>query len=287
MMDLPHQLRQQDTSMQYDVIVIGTGPGGEGAAMKACKDGKSVAVVEAYTEVGGGCTHWGTIPSKALRHVIQRYHEFRSHPLLMGGMDDSDVTLGALIRTADGVMKKQVSLRHGFYERNHVRILHGRARFIDANTVEVLQDNGGKEKITASGFVIATGSRPFRPADIDFTHPRIFDSDTILKLQETPQSMTIYGAGVVGCEYASMFRILGIKLNLINTRDNLLSFLDDEISDALSYHLRDQGVILRHGEEYERVEAVDDGVVLHLKSGKNRCAAVGQWSYRKFSGHGP
>lgn len=264
--------------MQYDVIVIGTGPGGEGAAMKACKEGKSVAVVEAYVDVGGGCTHWGTIPSKSLRHVIQRYHEFRSHPILMGRMDEAEVSIGTLIRSADGVMKKQVALRHGFYERNHVRVFHGRARFTDAHTIEVLQENGGKETISAKGFVIATGSRPYRPADVDFTHPRIFDSDTILKLKETPQSLTIYGAGVIGCEYASMFRILGIKINLINTRDNLLSFLDDEISDALSYHLRDQGVIIRHGEEYERIEAVADGVVLHLKSGKRVKTDVLLWA---------
>ncbi len=102
--------------------------------------------------------------------------------------------------------------------------------------------------------MIATGSRPYRPPDVDFNHPRIFDSDTILDLEYTPQSITIYGAGVVGCEYTSMFRNLDCKVNLVNTRDKLLEFLDDEIIDALAYHLRDRGVIIRHGETYERIE---------------------------------
>ena len=102
--------------------------------------------------------------------------------------------------------------------------------------------------------------RPYRPPDVDFTHPRIFDSDTILDLSFTPQSITIYGAGVVGCEYTSMFRNLECKVNLINTRAKLLEFLDDEIIDALSYHMRDRGVLLRHNETYERVEGRDDGV---------------------------
>ena len=116
--------------------------------------------------------------------------------------------------------------------------------------------------------MISTGSRPYRPKGVDFSHPRIFDSDTILEMKDKPSSITVYGAGVIGTEYASMFRNLGIKVNLINTRDKLLEFLDDEIIDALSYHLRDQGVIIRHNETMESIEGLDDGVILRLKSGK-------------------
>jgi NAD(P) transhydrogenase len=126
--------------------------------------------------------------------------------------------------------------------------------------------------------VIATGSRPYRPPDVDFSHPRILDSDTVLGLDHTPQSVTIYGAGVVGCEYASIFRGLDVKVNLINNRDKLLSFLDDEIIDALSYHLRDQGVLIRHNETYSRIEGLDDGVVVHLKSGKKIRSDVLLWA---------
>src|SRR5690606_27073878 len=124
----------------------------------------------------------------------------------------------------------------------------------------------------------ATGSRPYRPEDVDFSHPRIFDSDTILGLTQTPRSMIIYGAGVIGSEYASIFCGLGVKVDLINTRERLLTFLDDEISDALSYHLRELGVLIRHNETYERVEADDHGVTVYLQSGKRVRRDVLLWA---------
>lgn len=253
---------------QYDVIVIGSGPGGEGAAMKCAKSGKKTAVIEAFPMVGGGCTHWGTIPSKALRHVIGRLSEYRTNQQLYGVMAEQNVPFPTLMKGAEGVIKKQVAMRQTFYDRNEVTVIHGTAKFIDPHTVEVDLHNGAKDRFAAHHFVIATGSRPFRPAGVDFDHWRIRDSDTILGMTETPGSITIYGAGVIGAEYASMFRNLGIKVNLINTRDRLLSFLDDEIVDALAYHLRDQGVLIRHNEEMEKVVPEEDGVVLHLKSNK-------------------
>jgi NAD(P) transhydrogenase len=126
--------------------------------------------------------------------------------------------------------------------------------------------------------VLATGSQPYRPDDIDFSHPRVFDSDTILNINIPAHSIIIYGAGVVGCEYASMFRNLEWKINLINSRTRLLDFLDDEVSDALSYHMRERGVVIRHDEFYERVEAREDGVVLHLKSGKQIKSDIMLWA---------
>jgi NAD(P) transhydrogenase len=253
-------------SQRYDVIVIGTGPGGEGAAMQAAKQGKKVAVVERFAKIGGGCTHWATIPSKALRHAIFQMTSVVNAKLFReAGISFS---FPDLRRTAGSVIERQVEMRLGFYERNSVPVLHGHARFRDAHTVEVLDQFGGHRELTADGFVVAAGSRPYRPPEIDFDHPRVFDSDTILSLSYTPRSITIYGAGIVGCEYASMFRNLEAKVNLVNTREKLLEFLDDEIIDALSYHLRDRGVIIRHGESFTRVEMFDDGVVLHLKSGK-------------------
>ncbi len=252
----------------FDIIVIGTGPGGEGAAMQAAKRGKSVAVVERYISVGGGCTHWGTIPSKALRYAIARFNEMRNNPMF-ARYAIATPAFPELIRSADSVVKRQEGMRRTFYNRNEVSVIIGSARFVDAHTVEIVDSDGMVTgRCSADHFVIATGSRPYRPADADFNHPRIFDADTILKMDFTPRTMSIYGAGVIGCEYASMFRGLDMKINLINTRGNLLEFLDDEISDALSYHLRDQGVLIRHNEEYEKIEGVVDGVVLHLKSGK-------------------
>ncbi|HHH35289.1 MAG TPA: Si-specific NAD(P)(+) transhydrogenase [Gammaproteobacteria bacterium] len=243
----------------YDVIVIGSGPGGEGAAMKLAKAGRRVAVVEEEARVGGNCTHRATIPSKALRQAVQQLVEC-----------DRDRRPGfpQLLQSARSVIDRQVTMRQGFYDRNGVDIIHGRGRFEGPHALTVTTGNGGQERLTADFFIIASGSRPYRPEDIDFDHPRVLDSDKILALRDNPRSLTIYGAGVIGCEYASIFRTLGVKVNLINTRDQLLSYLDDEITDALGYHLREQGVILRHNEAYERVEPRDDGVVLHLQSNK-------------------
>lgn len=260
----------------YDVVVIGTGPGGEGAAMQAAKHGRNVAVVERRAEVGGGCTHLGTIPSKALRHAVQRLTEVRHDPLLRDLLPE--IPFPRLVERARGVIARQVGVRRTFYERNNVRLMTGNAHLDDAHTVTVTAGDGRRESITGAAIVIAAGARPYRPAEVDFTHPRVVDSDTVLKLDATPRSVTIYGAGVVGCEYASVFRNLGCKVNLVNTRDKLLAFLDDEIIDALAYHLRDQGVLIRHGEEYERVEARDDGVILHLKSGKQLKSDLLLWA---------
>ena len=253
---------------QFDVIIIGAGPGGEGAAMKLAKAGKRVAVVEKQPQVGGSCTHQGTIPSKALRHAIQLLADYRHHPLFEHTVGNMDVTWPQLLRTADPTIARQVSMRHRYYTRNRVTLIHGFAKFENPNVVVVKKTGGGEERLGAEHFVLATGSRPYRPADIDFDHPRILDSDSVLKMQQTPWRVTIYGAGVIGCEYASIFANLDLKVNLVNTRDRLLSFLDDEITDALSYHLRDQGVLIMHNETYERVEVDDSGVSVHCKSGK-------------------
>jgi NAD(P) transhydrogenase len=261
----------------FDVIIIGSGPGGEGAAMKCSKEGKKVAVIDQRPQVGGACTFTATIPSKALRHAIQRLVEMRNVPGFRSTAA-AQPTFGDLCRTAGSVISRQTSMRTTFYERNQVEVIEGRARFADPHTVEVSQPKGATDVVRAKYFVLASGSRPYHPPDLDFSHPPIYDSDTILHMEEMPQSMIIYGAGVIGCEYASMFRMLGVKVNLVNTREKLLSFLDDEIIDALSYHLRDLGCLIRHNEEYERVETVDDGMILHLKSGKKIKADVLLWA---------
>ena len=254
---------------KYDVIVIGSGPGGEGAAMTCAKEGKKVAVCEEFSLVGGNATHKGTIPSKALRHASQ---------ILFDSGKFEGTSYQELLQKANQVIRKQVELRHGFYTRNFVDLITGRAVFVDEHTVEVTEPTGLKKTYTADAFIIATGSRPYRPPDIDFSHPRILDSDKVLDVKDNPRTLSIYGAGVVGCEYASIFRGLQVKVNLINTRSQLLSYLDDEIIDALSYHLRENGVLIRHSEEYERVEADDEGVTIYLKSNKKICSDYLLWA---------
>jgi len=153
----------------------------------------------------------------------------------------------------------------------------GQASFNNTHEILVLADDATSVVIKSKFFLIATGSSPYRPDDIDFNHASIFDSDSILKLDSSPRNIIIYGAGVIGCEYASIFSGLDTRVDLVNTREWLMNFLDDEISDALSYHLRDLNVMVRHNEEYERVITSDTGVTLELKSGKRIHAEALLW----------
>ncbi|WP_282178091.1 Si-specific NAD(P)(+) transhydrogenase [Vibrio nereis] len=268
MLRLYNKDRTMAESNHFDVIVIGSGPGGEGAAMGLTKAGLNVAIVEKESSVGGGCTHWGTIPSKALRHAVSRIIEFNSNPLFCNNNTSIHSTFSNILGHAKSVIDKQTRLRQGFYDRNHCSMISGIARFIDKYTIAVTQSDGTEELYSADRFVIATGSRPYQPIDVDFLHERIYDSDSILSLKHDPRHIIIYGAGVIGCEYASIFRGLGVKTDLINTRDRLLSFLDNEVSDALSYHFWNSGVVIRNDETYEKIEGTEDGVVVHLQSGK-------------------
>ncbi|MBH2034419.1 MAG: Si-specific NAD(P)(+) transhydrogenase [Pseudomonadales bacterium] len=261
----------------YDVVVLGSGPAGEGAAMNASKAGRKVAVVDDRRLVGGNCTHLGTIPSKALRHSVRQIMQYNTNPLFRQIGEPRWFSFPDVLKSAERVIAKQVSSRTGYYARNRIDVFCGSASFADAQTIQVVCPNGVMETMVAKQVVIATGSRPYRPLDVDFSHPRVYDSDTILGLSHTPRRLIIYGAGVIGCEYASIFSGLGVLVDLIDNRDQLLSFLDDEISQALSYHLSNNNVTIRHHEEYERIEGQEHGVILHLKSGKKIKADALLW----------
>ena len=252
----------------FDIIVIGTGPAGEGAAMMATKNRKRVAVIERHAEVGGGCTHWGTIPSKALRHACKTLSDARHDPLLKSMRAHLHMEFPQLLNSAKGVIESQVASRRRFYDRNQVPMYGGSAWFVDEHTVEVRTHTGSPQRITGDQIVIATGSRPFHPPELDFNHPRVHDSDSVLRYTASPFAVTIFGAGVIGCEYASIFASLGCKVTLVNTQDRLLSFLDDEIAEALSYHLHEQGCVIRHNEQFAGLELRDNDVVLQLQSGR-------------------
>ncbi|WP_346839907.1 Si-specific NAD(P)(+) transhydrogenase [Microbulbifer sp. SAOS-129_SWC] len=262
---------------KFDLVVIGSGPAGEAAAMSAAKKGMRVAVIEKHSVVGGNCTHKGTIPSKALRHAVKQLMRYNTQPVFRALGEPRRLTFPQVMQTVNKVISFQVEMHTSFYARNRVELIIGEAEFRDANSLQVQLPDGASEIITSDKFVIATGSRPYRPADVDFDHARVYDSDTILDMQHTPHSIMIYGAGVIGCEYASIFAALGVKVDLINTRDSLLEFLDDEISDALSYHLRDMGVTVRHREEYAKVVPTDRGVIMEMQSGKRIHADALLW----------
>ena len=265
------------STSEYDIVIIGSGPAGEGAAMNAAKHGKRVAMIEAYDGVGGACTHKGTIPSKALRHSVKQIIEFNTNPMFRDVGEPRWFSFPQVLKNAEKVIAKQVKLRTEFYSRNRVALYFGQARFIDDHRIEVQESARGNEILVAEQFIIATGSSPYRPDDVDFGNARIYDSDTILNLGHTPRNLIIYGAGVIGCEYASIFAGLGVKVDLVTSHNELLSFLDDEIVDALSYHLRDNGVMLRLNEEYESISADDRFAYLELKSGKRLKADAVLW----------
>ena len=252
----------------YDAVVIGAGPAGEAAAMKIAKSGLKVAVIDPRKQVGGNCTHVGTIPSKALRQSVFNIISNRRDPILNQGIDYHLIPLNKVLSKAREVVRNQVETHTRFYERNQVDLIHGWASFKDRHTIQVALSDGAEQEVTFEKAIIAVGSRPYRPDFIDFDHPRVFDSDKILQMDYIVQRIIIYGAGVIGCEYASIFTGLGYKVDLINTQGQLLSYLDAEISDALSHDFRQFGVLIRNNEEIDRLETYDDCVILYLKSGK-------------------
>jgi NAD(P) transhydrogenase len=270
----------------YDVVVIGAGPAGESAALNAAKHGLRAAIIENQPHVGGACTHKGTIPSKVLREMVAQLKHYNASFLFRSKEGPLNVDFEQFIHSADSIIQKQVELKTQYYAKNRIDVFHGSAQFLDDHTVQVTYPYHHHRKdscdaadtLQAKHIVIATGSRPYHPPDVDFEHPCIYDSDTILKMKDIPNRLIIYGAGVIGCEYASIFSGLGISVDLINTQDRLLNFLDDEISDALTYHLRAYRVTVRHNEAYESVDtSLEHGVCLKLKSGKKIRADALLW----------
>lgn len=265
------------TKNTFDLIVIGSGPAGESAAMNAVKMGKKVAVICEKQMPGGNCTFLGTIPSKALRHGVKQVLQFKTNPMFREFGDVRKVTFQQLMKHTARVVSEQAALRNDFYQRNFVPVFEGIGSFVDSNTVQVVQGKS-KTKLHADYFMVSTGARPWHPANVDFSHKRVFDSDSILDLKISPRKVTIIGAGVIGCEYASIFGGLGCKVELINPAASLLSFLDNEISEALGYHLRNMSVRCRHQEHFSSLEYHDDHVITYLESGKKIKSDILLWA---------
>ena len=265
------------TKKKFDLLVIGTGPAGEAAAMNAAKAGKSVAIVSDKASPGGNCTYLGTIPSKAIRYSVKQVIHFHTSPLFRDLGNMRRLTFVEALKQAERVIYEQGKSRSDAYERNNVPIFKGMAHFIDDHHIQV-EEGKSKTILEAENFIIATGSRPYHPEEVDFDHPLVFDSDTILQLQHAPKKITIIGAGVIGCEYASIFAGMKIKVELINPAESLLSFLDTEITDALSYHLQNMGVRCRHQEHFKKLEYHKDHVVTYLESGKKIKSDVLLWA---------
>jgi NAD(P) transhydrogenase len=255
---------------EYDLVVIGSGPGGQKAAIAAAKLGKSVAIVERGRMVGGVCVNTGTIPSKTLREAVVYLTGMSQRELYGASYRVKDkITPADLLARTQHVIGKQVDVVRSQLMRNRIDLVLGHGRFIDPHTVMVEEDAQG-ERVTVSGdyVVIATGTKPVRPSGVEFDENRVLDSDGILDLRSLPASMVVVGAGVIGIEYASMFAALGTKVTVVEKRDTMLDFCDPEIIEALKFHLRDLAVTFRFGEEVTAVDVGAAGTITTLGSGK-------------------
>ncbi|WP_162253237.1 Si-specific NAD(P)(+) transhydrogenase [Mycobacterium sp. Root135] len=255
---------------EYDLVVIGSGPGGQKAAIAAAKLGKSVAVIERGLMLGGVCVNTGTIPSKTLREAVV-YLTGMSQRELYGASYrvKEKITPADLLARTQHVIGREIDVVRSQLLRNRVELYVGHARFVDAHTVQV-EDPSRAESVSVSGrnVVIATGTKPLRPSGVEFDDSRVLDSDGILDLKTIPTSMVVVGAGVIGIEYASMFAALGTKVTVVEKRPTMLDFCDPEIVEALRFHLRDLAVTFRFGEEVTAVDVGSTGTLTTLASGK-------------------
>lgn len=256
----------------YDLIVIGSGPAGQKAAIQGAKLDKRVAVVERTSVLGGVCINTGTIPSKTLREAALYLTGYRLHTVYGESYAvKQKIGMADLLARTDHVMRTEIDVVRSQLQRNRVDVYNGHASFQSPHRIRVEMNDGGHRDFSAANVVIAVGTCATADTHIPFDGRRVLSSDDILKLTEVPKSLTVVGAGVIGLEYASIFAALGSRVTLIDTRTRLLPFVDGEIIEALAYHLRQQRATLRLGEEVSAIEVEDgsqDGVLVRLKSGK-------------------
>ena len=256
-------------AVKYDLIVIGSGPSGQRAAVAASKMKKRVAVVEARSVVGGVCVNTGTIPSKTMREAVLHLSGYNYKSIYgMNYRVKEKISMADLAFRVQAVIKTEVDVTEAQLSRNGIDVIHGIARFVDAHQVRV-EGPGTDTILEAERIILAVGTRPADSPKVPLNGRTIVNSDQILDLPELPRSLVVVGGGVIGVEYACMFAVLGVRVTLIEKRDRLLEFADREIVEALSYHLRDSRVTLRLGEEVESVEEIPlGGVVANLQSKK-------------------
>ena len=259
----------EEKKYEYDLVVIGSGPGGQKAAIQASKLRKRTAIIDANNLVGGVCLHDGTIPSKSFREAILHLSGYRERGhygqayRVKHNVDMYDLTgrSDAIVGDIEQTIRSQLI-------RNGVEVIHGYGSLDDAHHVRVR--NGNREMVLSTeSIVVATGTRPWRPPDFDFDDDVIVDSDGILHLKKMPQTLTVVGGGVIGCEYGSMFSALGLKVNIVEARASILSFLDQELVEALSHRLRSQKATIIENDKVVRCMRSPDGrAVTYLESGK-------------------
>jgi len=253
----------------YDLLVIGSGPGGQRAAIQGAKCGKRVAVVEAREVLGGVCVNTGTIPSKTMREAVLHLSGYRYQGIYgINYRVKEKITMSDLAFRVQHVIKTEIDVTQAQLARNGIDLMHGRASFLDRETIRIENSRGASE-CKANRVIIAVGTKPAISPKVHINGRTIVNSDQILQMPEVPKCLIVVGGGVIGVEYTCMFATLGVRVVLVEKRPRLLEFADAEIVEALSYHLRDSRVTLRLNEEVESVEEAPDGkVVANLESKK-------------------
>jgi NAD(P) transhydrogenase len=252
----------------YDLIVIGSGPAGQRAAIQAAKCGKNVALIEKREVIGGVCINTGTIPSKTMREAVIHFsgHNYQA----IYGMNyrvKEKVTMADLLFRVQYVIRTEIDVTHAQLSRNNIEMLTGQASFVDPTHIQV-ENSRGKVTVEAPHVIIGVGTKPAASSRIQVNGRNIIDSDQILSMTEIPRTLIVVGGGVIGVEYTCMFATLGVRVILVEKRPRLLEFADSEMVEALSYHLRDTRVTMRLNEEVESVEEASGGVVANLQSKK-------------------
>ena len=254
---------------RFDLVVIGSGPAGQRAAIQGAKMGRKVALVERREVVGGTCINTGTIPSKTMREAVLHLSGFLYQGIYGVNYRVKDtITFADLSFRVQQVIKNELDVTQAQLFRNGITVLDGSAAFVDPHTVR-LQSTRGERMCESDAFVIATGTRPSETPTVPINGRTIILSDQVMQMGDLPKTLIVVGGGVIGVEYTCMFAALGVRVVLIEKRPRLLEFADGEIVEALCYHLRDHRVTLRLNEEVETVEALSDGgVTATLKSRK-------------------
>jgi NAD(P) transhydrogenase len=255
--------------LHYDVVVIGSGPAGENGALQAAALGKKVALVEKEAVPGGACANTGTIPSKALRETALAIKQARSRDVHGIELKVADkVTVPELMGRRGLVTAREHGRIRDGLSRSGVEYFRGKASFVDPHTIRIAGPGGfSVQEVGADVVLLATGTRPFHPPQYTFDHARIYDSDTILMLDRVPASLAILGGGVAGCEYASIFAALGVRVHLVDSKDRLLPWLDAELSVAMQESFVEMGIELHQRLRATRLEAGDRDVLVTLSTG--------------------
>jgi len=253
----------------YDMVVVGSGPAGQKAAVQAAKLSKRVAIIEKATQLGGTSLNTGTLPSKTLKDTVEYIHGLGRRGLHQLGAElTSRLTLPDLMTRKDLVIKTEVAVITDQLQRNGIEVIQGIAGFVDPYTLSVMRSDGHVDHVHASTIILATGSRPRRPAEIPFDDLTVCDSDSFLRTTKNPASIIVIGGGIIGTEYASMLAAFGIRVTLIDRRTQLLRFLDQEIAQALDSQMQQNGVVMQLGQDQLGISMNEAGhPVVQLQNG--------------------